>query len=139
MIDEAVPMEMNRAIFAIVDTLQLPLVKSGPALTGHETKKLQYGNLEIDFPVRVSSDFMKDGQVGVLVHLRKNLWGYVYSDGRGKPFKLWMAMFDGKDKNFGSLKTYSSKKFLDDHRSDIKAAFLYKDEGWKQIDPSELS
>lgn len=124
----------GKAIFAIADTLQIPLNASQSVISGTGNKAPASWPFTMRFPMVVSSDFVKEDEAAVFVHFRGHLWGYIYAKDSGKDTTVWMILFDGGNKTVGTFKTGAARTTLDRLKREQKAILQFTGDAWDIVE-----
>ena len=125
-----------RAVYAAVDALQIPLYLDSTSVEGDIQKIVKVGPIKMNFPLRIKSDVYDGSAVGLLIHMRGELWAYLYVD--DVMCRMYMVFLRGENKDFGNFKVGSWKVFREKFSSQIRAAFKYDQKAWHSCDLAEI-
>jgi hypothetical protein len=133
------PVSQNWALYSIADTFAIPIDPNGNLAKGAETRPVTFGPINMRFPMRLETDFVKGPATAAFVHLRGQLWAYSYvKAGNGKKEEQWLVFFDGSGKIFSELRTGDATLTLQMliGQKRVAAAYEFADDRWQETAPA---
>jgi hypothetical protein len=129
-----------KRLYVAIDSLQISLDSNGIVVEGQQDKIANIGPIKMNFRVTVKGDAFTETELGMFIHFRGELWGYLHVTQPGVGPQLVLRLFKSKNKTCGEWRHYDPAKTLALIAPITVAEFVFNGETWASLEaPTVLS